>query len=135
MWIATLASDNSDYFAPCMLFIFGIVVAIFATINHFREKKKLEKLTYKERQELERIQRQFEEDKERGTLNAAMVCPHCQTKGVVRTKKIKQKQGISGGKATAALLTGGASLVLVGLSKKTDVTQAECENCHCQWLF
>ena len=70
-----------------------------------------------------------------GPINAAMVCPHCQTKGGVRTKKITQKKGISGGKATAAVLTGGVSLLAVGLSRKEASTQAHCDACGNTWLF
>src|SRR5271166_2660171 len=46
-----------------------------------------------------------------GTKNPQMICPHCQTKGSVRTKPVTKKTGISGGKATAALLTGGMSML------------------------
>ncbi len=52
-----------------------------------------------------------------GELNRAMVCPHCQTRGSVYTKAVTQKKGVSGGKATAALLTGGVSLLATGLSR------------------
>jgi hypothetical protein len=70
-----------------------------------------------------------------GPLNSAMVCPHCQSKGKVRTKHITQKKGISGGKATAAVLTGGLSVLAVGLSRKEANTQAHCDNCGSTWLF
>jgi hypothetical protein len=43
-----------------------------------------------------------------GMLNPALICPHCQTKELVRTKHVERKAGISGAKATGALLTGGA---------------------------
>ena len=33
-----------------------------------------------------------------GALNPAMVCPHCTSKGQVRTKQVTNKKGISGGK-------------------------------------
>ena len=69
-----------------------------------------------------------------GEINAAMVCPHCQEKGQVRNKPLTQKSGISGGKATAALLTGGASLVAVGLSRKIENTQLRCDNCTITWV-
>jgi hypothetical protein len=39
-----------------------------------------------------------------------MICSHCQTKGTVRTKEVKIKKGISGGKVMGGLLTGGVSL-------------------------
>jgi hypothetical protein len=58
--------------------------------------------------------------------NPVMVCPHCQTRGFVRTKYSSVKVGVSGGKATAALLTAGLSLFVTGLSRKTLVTEAHC---------
>jgi hypothetical protein len=70
-----------------------------------------------------------------GSINAAMMCPHCQTDGKIRTKHIMQKKGVSGGKATAAVLTGGLSLLAVGLSRKEGTTQAHCDNCNNTWLF
>lgn len=70
-----------------------------------------------------------------GWQNMQMICPHCQSKGSVRTKKIEQKKGISGGKATAAVLTGGASLMVTGLSRKEIATQAHCSNCNNTWFF
>jgi len=70
-----------------------------------------------------------------GPINPAMICPHCQTRGVVRTKAITQKKGISGGKATAAVLTGGVSMVATGLSRKEDATQAKCDTCGSKWVF
>jgi hypothetical protein len=70
-----------------------------------------------------------------GYPSSAMVCPHCQTKGQVRTKKVTQKKGISGGKATGAVLTGGISLLATGLSRKEDATQAHCDKCNSDWYF
>jgi uncharacterized Zn finger protein len=68
-----------------------------------------------------------------GPVNPALVCPHCQTSGQVRAKVVKMKGGISGGKATGALLTGGISLLAVGLSKKSRVTQVHCGHCGTTW--
>jgi hypothetical protein len=68
-------------------------------------------------------------------LNPTLVCPHCQTKGCVRTERIKRKQGISGGKATAAIFTGGLSLLITGLSKKNMITEAQCSRCGTIWHF
>lgn len=70
-----------------------------------------------------------------GFLNKSMICPHCQQAGQVRTKVITQKKGVSGGKATAAVLTGGLSLLAVGLSRKEDAIQAHCDNCKNTWSF
>lgn len=63
------------------------------------------------------------------------VCSHCQKRGCVITKKLKAKKGISGGKATAGLLTCGLSLFAVGLSRKEMITQAKCLNCDSEWQF
>ena len=67
--------------------------------------------------------------------SAALVCPHCQSEGTVRTKQVMQKRGISGGKATAAVLTGGVSLLATGLSRKETCTEAHCSRCGSTWRF
>lgn len=66
---------------------------------------------------------------------SAMVCPHCQSRGTVRTKNVTQKKGVSGGKATAAVLTGGVSLLATGLSRKEQNTEAHCSRCGATWHF
>lgn len=70
-----------------------------------------------------------------GAPSVQIVCPHCQTQGSVSTKQVKQKVGVSGGKATAAVLTGGISLLGTGLSRKQQVTQAHCGNCGSTWAY
>jgi hypothetical protein len=70
-----------------------------------------------------------------GPSNPALVCPHCQTPGTVRIKAVTQKTGISGGKATAALLTGGVSLLATGLARKAAQTQAHCDTCAITWII
>jgi hypothetical protein len=68
-----------------------------------------------------------------GPANPSLICPHCQIKGHVRTRMKNQKMGISGGKATAALITAGLSLFVAGLSRKEKVTQAFCGKCSSEW--
>ena len=72
-----------------------------------------------------------------GNLNAAMVCPHCQTRGKVAIRPETVKAGISGGKAVAAVLTAGLSMLTpgVGLSRKQHMTRATCASCRSTWLF
>jgi hypothetical protein len=70
-----------------------------------------------------------------GPINLAMICPHCQTKGQVRTKSVVRKKGVSGSKATAAILTGGLSLLFIGLSQEENQTQAHCCDCNNTWEF
>lgn len=62
-----------------------------------------------------------------------IVCPHCQAKGTVIPTQAIRKQGISGGKATGAVLTGGLSVAATGLSRKQPVTHMRCTNCRTEW--
>lgn len=70
-----------------------------------------------------------------GNVSPEMICPHCQIKGHVHTQIIEKKTGISGSKATGAILTGGVSLLVTGLSKKEKITEAYCDNCKQTWYF
>lgn len=65
--------------------------------------------------------------------DAQIVCPHCQVKGQVTTRRVKRKKGVSGGKATGAVLTGGLSLPATGLSRKEGATECRCGNCGVRW--
>jgi hypothetical protein len=67
--------------------------------------------------------------------NPQMQCPHCQNKGGVSTRQVKVKRGISGGKATGAVLTAGVSMLATGLSRKEHVTEASCRVCANTWRF
>lgn len=69
----------------------------------------------------------------RGNAVKAVVCPHCQQAGRVTAKRVKVKAGVSGGKATGAVLTGGLSLFATGLSRKQQVTEMRCGNCGVTW--
>lgn len=64
-----------------------------------------------------------------------ILCPNCNTRGSVQTEIIDQKKGISGGKATAAVLTGGISVIATGLSRKERCTKAYCTKCKSTWIF
>jgi len=69
------------------------------------------------------------------SATANVICPHCQTKGSVTTQQVKKKVGVSGGKATAGILTCGLSLFAVGLSRKDKITKASCANCASVWYY
>jgi hypothetical protein len=64
-----------------------------------------------------------------------IICLHCHMRGSVRTKAVSVKKGIDGTKAAAALLTGGLSLGLSGLSRRENLTEAHCDNCGSTWTF
>lgn len=70
---------------------------------------------------------------ERARQQAELVCPHCQTKGSVTSTVVTRKKGISGGKATGAVMTGGASMLATGLSRKEPARRMSCSNCGTSW--
>ena len=70
-----------------------------------------------------------------GQVNAKIECPQCQHTGAVAVTSVWQKVGVSGGKATGAVLTGGVSLLVTGLSRKEKISQAHCGNCGSDWTF
>jgi hypothetical protein len=86
-----------------------------------------------------RLKRSHEEyeaaQKRHEARSRGQVCPHCQIAGNVRTQQVTKKVGISGGKASAAILTGGLSLLAVGLSRKERMTKAHCSNCGATWTY
>lgn len=65
--------------------------------------------------------------------SAMIICPYCQQRGYVTTAMKKRKAGVSGGKATGAILTGGLSLLATGLSRKEWVTELYCGACRIAW--
>lgn len=77
-----------------------------------------------------------EAKRKRGELaarQARLVCPHCQTAGHVTSVVVTRKKGISGGKATGAVMTGGASMLATGLSRKEPAQRMSCSNCGTSW--
>ncbi|MCE5268427.1 MAG: hypothetical protein LLG00_11125 [Planctomycetaceae bacterium] len=79
--------------------------------------------------------KQAEVKRAKAERDAKLFCPHCQKFGHVTTDATTVKKGISGGKATAALLTGGVTMLATGLSQENTMTQATCANCGSTWLF
>ena len=74
------------------------------------------------------------EEVERERLAQAQIrCPHCGHVGCVTKTLVQRKQGVSGGKATGALLTAGFSLALTGLSRKQQMSHMTCSNCRMEW--
>lgn len=103
--------------------LLGWIILIIIVVLIIKSKK-----PYNE----EELNRQLEEKTEK---EQNLICPHCQTKGMVTTEKVKKKTGISGAKATGAILTCGVSLLGTGLSRKDMVTEARCSNCGQTWYF
>lgn len=70
---------------------------------------------------------------DRPHLNELLTCPHCQERGHVMVSRVTRKRGISGGKATGAILTGGLSVAATGLSRMESVQHLSCGHCKMQW--
>jgi hypothetical protein len=118
-------------------FFFVLVLHLFVVRS---DRRKLQKATPEEREAQETIekweQQQARERMEKasfGALHPEVICPHCQHKRGVRMKKKTAKKGISGGKAVGGIVTGGASLLLTGISRHEGFTEARCKNCKTQW--
>jgi transcription elongation factor Elf1 len=62
-------------------------------------------------------------------------CPHCGAEKSVTTSKVKRRNGLHGGKVAGALLTGGASMFVTGLSNKEWATHAHCRSCGADWFL
>ena len=119
-----------------LLLGFLICGFIFLAILGFRQEA--EKRANMSSDELQAYKDELQADSMRfahGPLNDQMICPHCQKQGFVHTKKTSKKKGISGAKATGAVLTAGISVLATGLSKSEDCTEAFCENCKQTWYY
>lgn len=132
-----LLLEEGDGCAYTFVILVGLffALAIWGSISQHYDKKKEEELAKLPEKKREAVIRQEALQGRYGFISSNMICPHCHTKGTVRTKREKVKQGISGGKATAAILTGGASLIAVGLSQKGETTKAHCDHCGTDWMF
>jgi len=112
-----------------------IVSVIIAIVAAMAESEKVSAMAPEERESYLQARQESLLNMQHGQLNSAMICPHCQSQGKIRTKVVDRKKGVSGGKATAALLTGGVSMFATGLSRKERLTQAHCSNCGNSWEF
>lgn len=131
------ASTNDSNWGGTLLCIgvIGLFVAISIIVAQAEAKAEQEKINKMSPQDREAYLAEKQLTFQWGPVNPAMVCPHCQTKGLIRTKRVVQKKGISGSKATAAVITGGLSVLGTGLSRKEEATQAYCGGCNNSWLF
>ena len=109
----------------------GISAAIIIDVM---KRSRLQQLAQDDPQVREEL-RQSAAEEEWGPLNSQLVCPHCQVRGTVRTKMVREKKGVSGAKATGAVLTAGLSVLATGLSRHETATQAHCDNCTSTWVF
>lgn len=83
---------------------------------------------------IQAVKKQNAEAKARAAAAHKIVCIYCATAGAVTTRATTVKTGISGGKTTGAALTGGLSLLAVGLSRRQRGQQLTCRNCRMSWF-
>lgn len=129
-----MSSDSGVFIVGLLVFWGTILGAAYVSISR-KNRKKLAAMTPAERHAHDWAKGEHELAAMWGTKNVHIVCPHCQTRGSVYVQGVTHKKGISGGKATGALLTGGLSLLATGLSRKESLTQAHCSNCSSTWVF
>jgi len=67
------------------------------------------------------------------TGQSRIICPYCRERGSVYAARGKRKQGLSGGKIVAAIVTLGFTLLLTGLSRKVETTELTCGSCGMSW--
>lgn len=61
-----------------------------------------------------------------GPLNVHLICPHCQTKGLVRAKKVTRT-------VTSTGKVGGILKTDTTTQTKTNLTQHHCDQCGTTW--
>jgi DNA-directed RNA polymerase subunit M/transcription elongation factor TFIIS len=112
-----------------------VAVVVLAIVAAAAENKRVAAMSPAERQRYVENKQASVLALQHGQINPALICPHCQEKGRIRTKPVKRKKGVSGGKATAAILTAGVSMLATGLSRKEQSTEAYCGKCGSKWNF
>jgi hypothetical protein len=125
------------------LFLSAAILVIYVLYSNNQKKRREEPLLSPEQRASLELRRRAKAARKKdsalqwefGRISPQMICPHCQNRGKVRTMPVEKKRGISGGKATAAVLTGGISVLATGLSRKEALTQAHCDNCNSTWAF
>ncbi len=124
-----------------IIFITAIIIISIAAEKRKRSKMAPDKLynyiENKNRMLRDKLRESKEKEEELkwGKVSPMYICPHCQTKGFVRTISVKRKKGVSGAKVTGAFFTAGISILATGLSRKEGLTQAHCGNCDSTWDF
>lgn len=103
--------------------------------ERWKEQRETRIRNEQEEKAIERRQQLAVAAKKAKSNSPNFICPHCKEAGFVFVKNSTKKMGVSGSKATAAILTSGLSLLAVGLSRKEDVTEAHCYNCNSDWHF
>jgi hypothetical protein len=81
----------------------------------------------------EAITRSEDKQHQQQEQQSKLLCPHCQERGGVTVREITRKKGVSGAKATGAVLTGGVSMLATGLSRKENSREMSCASCGMKW--
>lgn len=128
--------NGGAFFLFWILMSFGLFMASLMTwgsLSDSAEKKSIEKMPESERNSYLRIKaaerealnkmRENSMAMERyGAINANLICPHCQTKGKVRSKSVEE-------------ITKTKVVPVIGnnIKSRRRVTQIHCDNCDITW--
>lgn len=110
----------------------GIFLEMSSANNKKILEKKMEGMTPDEleafKQEQKNIKEESLKSSEFGYVNEALVCPHCQSKGAVRTMKTTQ---VTKNRVNSVV----GKAVGLGTNSSKDVTQMHCDNCETTWVI
>ncbi len=126
-------ANGIAFLLPALVIGFLSVMAFFWTLvseQNAAEKRKLDAMEPKEREIYQEVQREraarqaaigekMHKLRTYGSVNAALLCPHCQTRGQVRS--------IRGLAVSGTQVIGGKVLT------STHVTKMHCDNCQIDW--
>lgn len=128
--------NGGGFFLFWMLMSFGFFMAnmmTWASLSDSAEKRSLEmmsesqrasylKVKASERETFNRIRESAMARDRYGLVNENLICPHCQTKGQVRTKSVEE-------------ITKTKVVPIIGnnIKSRRGVTQAHCDNCKITW--
>lgn len=127
--------SHSEIFVICLISA-AIIFSISILLENRKAKKQQEMLDGFTPQEMENYEKQRKEEAEKielkifrdayGEINSHLICPHCQTKGVVHAKQVV-RHVTSIGKVGGVLKTDTKSTIV------NSVTQHHCIQCNTTW--
>lgn len=122
-------TNGPAFFIPwlfiCFLLFMGWGMLVGSMANT-AEQQKLDAMTSEARERYKEIMAKHREESHKiylyGGINDALVCPHCQTKG-----KVRSQYGEEVSKTKVIPVIGN------NIKTRRSVTKMHCDNCHTDW--
>ena len=139
MFSDTCRTANINFFINFLswqvIAVFSLGVGVFLGISQANDdevlKKQTEGMTPEELADFQQQQKLIAEEQYKssvsGYVNEALICPHCQNKGTVRTMKTTQ---VTKNRVNSVV----GQAVGLGTNSSKDVTQMHCDNCQTTWV-